>query len=141
MRERKVSIRSVNFISKNMTMSDINAGLAVEGDLTLKQRMVYLIEYGWIERKSNHFSASRKLLEFVFLPDMFITTREQREYLGKSSTFTKEDLMCVMNDVTLFKLKELGYLFTDANMRYRRTDKMDNWLSDYIDENDDIKLK
>jgi len=141
MRERKVSIRSANFISRNMTMSDINAGLAVEGDLTLKQRMVYLIEYGWIERKSNHFSASRKLLEFVFLPDMFITTREQREYLGKSSTFTKEDLMCVMNDVTLFKLKELGYLFTDANMRYRRTDKMDNWLSDYIDENDDIKLK
>jgi hypothetical protein len=92
-----------------------------------------LIADGWLRKTANRlFSPTEKLLDEAFLPQAITLGSSQLRYLSLSNWFYKKDLVnCLNNNEQIVKyLIRYGYLVLHADKRYRKSDKLIEWLTD-----------
>ena len=88
-----------------------------------------LIAEGYLKKIGDrYYKPTEKLLDAIYLPDVFIMTADQRRYLTRNSSFTKSQLNVVFSDQIIKWLMINNWIYTDANSRYRKTEAFNDFL-------------
>ena len=124
-----ITIRNSNFIAPVMVKRDIQSAFLFEGkvsDFIWRE----LIENGWIVRKSDrYFKPTEKLLDLAFLPSQIVLSEGQRRALEVSTTFAKEELVEIFENLQIVKkLIKMNLLKVGADKRFRKSAELEHLL-------------
>ena len=129
-------IRNTNFIAIRMDKKEIELAFIIPENDTARNYILSLIGDGYLTKSGDrYYKPTLKLLDLAFIPDQIDITPETRRFLTANNALSLEQLQQVFNRHVIRKLLLIGYFFCDANMRYRKTDKMQELLAegdDYI---------
>lgn len=122
-----MKVKNKQFISKKMTLNDLIKAFEkpVEDDTPLVDR---LRNEGLIERNGRYYEPTEKLLDQIHLETTWKPLADQRRFLMGNSLFSKRMLLLIMNERTLNRLMVLGYFTMNVNAKYRKTDKLIDFL-------------
>lgn len=122
-----MNIRNSNFISLHMDKQDIEHAFIFDGQT--RTFINSLIAEGYLKKIGDrYYKPTEKLLDAIYLPDVFIMTADQRRYLTRNSSFTKSQLNVVFSDQIIKWLMINNWIYTDANSRYRKTEAFNDFL-------------
>jgi hypothetical protein len=125
MKVKKAVIKNKKWISKKMTLADIvRAFEHVEDEPIIE----LLIDEGLIEKDGRYYEPTEKLLDEIYLPTTWKPTDPQRRFLMGNSTFSRKMLLMIMNEREIAKLLILGYFTVNANSKYKKSDKLVDFL-------------
>jgi len=125
------SIRNNNFIAIRMDKKEIELAFIIPNNDTTRNYILSLIGDGYLTKSGDrYYKPTIKLLDLAFIPEILPVTSDQRKFISGNTVFSLEQLQTIFNRHVIRRLLLLGYFFTDANMRYRKTDKMLEFLAD-----------
>jgi hypothetical protein len=95
-----------------------------------------LVGDGYLKRTGEYYSPTQKMLYEAFLPKIIKISKETRIFITKNEVFTKEELVekFNVNHIVIHWLKMNDYFYQSSDCRWRKTDKLNELLSDGVEE-------